>query len=147
MEFYLFRHGFAPLLPGSDFDRMLDESGRKEVLASARLLAGIPFELLVCSPLVRAVQTAELIADEIGFRQSLQLWPEASPDGRLQLLLDRLQASGCERILLVSHQPLVSNLVEHLSGARIYMDTAAVLGLRMDLIGADCGEIIFRGLK
>jgi phosphohistidine phosphatase len=147
MELYVFRHGFSPVHTGADFHRELDATGSAEVISSAELLSGIAFDLLLCSPLVRALQTAELISQTLGFERPVQVCPDASPDGKLAVLLDRLAAIQAERVILVSHQPMVSNLVEYLTTERVFMGTAAVLGLRMDIVDASCGEIFYRGLR
>jgi broad specificity phosphatase PhoE len=44
----------------------LDELGRRQAAANARLLAGLGVELIVSSPLDRARQTATIIAEHVG---------------------------------------------------------------------------------
>ncbi|OOB91451.1 hypothetical protein B0T42_05915 [Rathayibacter sp. VKM Ac-2630] len=47
-------------------DLPLDEEGHREALAAALALAGDPWTRVVCSPLVRARRTAEIVAAELG---------------------------------------------------------------------------------
>src|SRR5947209_912003 len=87
MKIYLVRHGDA--VPeedaGSDRDRWLSPRGREAARILARLLREQRLELdaILCSPLPRAVQTAELLAhslDYIGAVVSLRcLEPSAHP--------------------------------------------------------------------
>lgn len=63
---YIIRHGKtemnkANVLQGRS-DIPLNGEGRKQALEAAELLKGIEFERIFSSPLIRAVQTAEIIA-------------------------------------------------------------------------------------
>ncbi|MCF7935476.1 MAG: histidine phosphatase family protein [Synergistales bacterium] len=64
---YLVRHG-RPVIPGGTKiylgrkDVPLSEEGRNQAAATGRALAGIPFDALVTSGLVRADETGEIIA-------------------------------------------------------------------------------------
>src|SRR3954468_10939017 len=88
MRIYLVRHGDA--VPeedaGSDRDRWLSPRGREAVRILGRLLRESRVEpnAIVCSPLPRAVQTAELLAaglDYISHIASLRcLEPSAQPN-------------------------------------------------------------------
>src|SRR6188768_3630456 len=87
MRIYLVRHGDA--VPedeaGSDRDRWLSPRGREAARILGRLLreTHVAPDAIVCSPLPRAVQTAELLAtslDYIGHIASLRcLEPAAQP--------------------------------------------------------------------
>lgn len=113
MRIYLVRHGDA--VPeedaGSDRDRWLSASGRQHVRALGRLLKEqhVEPDAIICSPLPRAVQTAELLAnamDYIGVVTSLRyLEPSAHP----RMAATELQNFGAS-VLLVSHEPFISGL-------------------------------------
>ena len=70
LKLWLARHGEAvdPDLARSDFHRTLTETGRQQLTGLTRWLIDRvePPELILHSPLVRAQQTAETIAAEIG---------------------------------------------------------------------------------
>jgi phosphohistidine phosphatase len=119
VKIYLVRHGDA--VPeeeaGSDRDRWLSRRGRDAVRILARLLREQALELdaIVCSPLPRAVQTAELLAgalDHVGVIESLRsLEPSAQPQVAGQAVLDRGRS-----VLVVGHEPNLSSLGAHLLG-------------------------------
>ena len=89
MELYVFRHGIAEISgPGqSDSARALTDQGRKkvaEVVKTARR-AGFQPSLIVSSPYVRAIQTAEVAVDELKYHghvvRTEALVPHGSPEG------------------------------------------------------------------
>lgn len=67
---YLVRHGQTDLNREGRFrglaDAPLNEAGRAEAAAAARLLRGRDIELILTSPVPRSVQTAEAIAEATG---------------------------------------------------------------------------------
>jgi len=67
MRLYLLRHGAAdwPNWDRSDDERPLTESGKKEMRKVAKFLRAldIPLEEIVSSPLTRARETADIVAD------------------------------------------------------------------------------------
>jgi phosphohistidine phosphatase len=71
VKIFLIRHGHAVDAAEqlSDGERYLTKKGRRAVREVGRALrkAGVAFEAIVTSPLVRAVQTAELIAEQTEF--------------------------------------------------------------------------------
>jgi broad specificity phosphatase PhoE len=71
--FYLIRHGATefnelrpPRLQGRRIDAALSETGRIQAARTAQLLAHVPLQGVYCSPLLRARQTAEAIAESHG---------------------------------------------------------------------------------
>lgn len=122
MKLYLLRHGIAEDAHGGvrDADRQLTSEGRKKLREILRLVRGTGVEpsLILSSPLVRAVQTAEIARDELRYRgdiaQVQSLLPEADPR---QTWADiRVHGSESE-LLLSSHNPLCASLAGYLLGA------------------------------
>jgi phosphohistidine phosphatase len=123
VKIYLVRHGDA--VPeeeaGSDRDRWLSRRGRDAVRVLGRLLReqGLaiesPIEAIVCSPLPRAVQTAEILAEAleyIGVIESLRCFePSGQPKIASQAVLGRGKS-----VLVVGHEPSLSNLGAYLLG-------------------------------
>jgi phosphohistidine phosphatase len=119
MNIYLVRHGDA--VPeddaGSDRDRWLSPRGREAARVLGRLLRDQRIEVgaVVCSPLPRAVQTAELIAamlDYIGAIRSLRcLEPAAHP----RIACTEIAAAG-SAVLVVGHEPSISSIGAFLMG-------------------------------
>ncbi len=122
MELYLMRHGIAAdreSWRGSDADRPLTERGSRRVEEVAKAL-GIfvdRFDRIVTSPYLRARETAEIVAALRGGGRETEL------DGTLAFedpapLLQRLDDSDDERVLLVGHEPCLSSLVSRLVTGR-----------------------------
>ena len=140
MKLYLMRHGpaEAQAASGLDGDRGLTASGRERVRAVAKSLvesgeAPIHF---VTSPLVRAVQTAEivaLVARSDGDANTVEVRRELSPDGNAHAWIPMLSAQGRKRVMLVGHEPDMSSLTSALLGHPFGQgfDKAMVVGLHL----------------
>lgn len=90
---------------------------RKVVRGLARL--GVSLDCVLCSPLVRARQTADLLADGLSGSPSLIETGALTPDGEFQALSAAL--ADCSRfssIALVGHEPSIGELAARLSGVR-----------------------------
>ena len=106
----LMRHGQAEPYADTDAQRPLTPAGHKKVLTSAYALQkeGHLPSLLLCSPLLRALQSAQLVGETLG----LSAQTEERLDGRCsaQELIDfahaQLQKTDC--IMLVGHNPNIS---------------------------------------
>ncbi len=122
MRIYLVRHGEAvPSGYAHDGDRPLTDEGRARVKRTAAVwtAAGEPApELWLVSPLVRAVQTAELYLAAFGQNGPVATSRTLEPAGRLYgviELVDRFSASR-KAIALVGHQPLLGEIAAQLLG-------------------------------
>ena len=113
MRVTLIRHGDAGDDAPRDEERSLTKKGRAEARRVGRALerAGAHFGAVISSPLVRAVQTAEITAAAIGYRGRVQisdrLIPDAFPAGLIGLVT-ALAADGKKSIALVAHEPILS---------------------------------------
>ncbi|MEQ1876046.1 MAG: histidine phosphatase family protein [Bdellovibrionia bacterium] len=114
----------------SDDDlRPLTDEGRQVMAESARRIrkwAGVP-DILVSSKLVRAVQTAEILAKEFGssgFLQIGQLAPDESPMEFLKWLETCVAEKSPRMVCCVGHEPHLSLMVSYfLTGeARSFID-------------------------
>jgi len=120
MRLTLIRHGAADDHAVSDEERALTNEGRATVRRVGKALARrrVRFDAIVSSPLVRAVQTAEIVAASVGHKGDFvvdrALVPEARPQGVLALL----EKLGAERVALVAHEPIMSSLASVLTGRR-----------------------------
>lgn len=124
MDLYIIRHAIAqPLGQKNDFadeKRALTSEGRERMREAARGLRklGVEFDLLLTSPLMRAVETSEIVAAALGLgkkevEQSQNLAPGASAD---ELFAEIKRHTGAESIALIGHQPdlgaLISRIVQ-----------------------------------
>jgi phosphohistidine phosphatase len=112
MLIYLLRHGQAEQRSYADSTRRLTDSGREEArsVACQFLERKLVLDHAWCSPYTRARQTAE---EFIAIVQS-DLVPEngewLTPENRARDVLAILADSDAQHVLLVSHNPLVSEL-------------------------------------
>src|ERR1051326_8942155 len=92
---WIVRHGVAyehdPTRWPDDADRPLTAEGKRSFAAAARGLKRIASkpDLVLTSPCVRAVQTAEILAEYAGWpaaRHATELVPDADPAAALKLL-------------------------------------------------------------
>jgi len=118
------RHGDAEPSAVSDEVRPLSARGRSEVQEVGRaLVAHLGIDRIVASPLVRAQETASLVAacfsHEIQRDTCVGLSPNGIPD---QLIAEFDEGVGS--VLLVTHMPLITELVYALSGKRMAVRTA-----------------------
>jgi phosphohistidine phosphatase len=124
MKLYVMRHGVAEdeAESGADADRALTATGRERTIAVAKKLADVgeaPLHI-VTSPLVRAVQTAEIVAvvTELGKRGgSVETRRAIAPGGDAVRLAHLLAHEGRKRVMFVGHEPDLSALVASLVGA------------------------------
>jgi phosphohistidine phosphatase len=140
MRIYLLRHGIAEDAGGRipDFKRELTGEGRKKLNAVLRMArrAGVQPELVVTSPLVRAVQTAEMAREVLQVEAPVQethvLEPESSPR---QVWGELSGLRNLDSVLLAGHEPLLSSLTAYLLGApslQLHMAKAAMVAIEIE---------------
>ncbi len=112
MHIHLLRHGIAedarPDL--DDHDRALTEDGRRRLgraAAAWQRLVPTP-DVVFCSPLRRARETAAVFVEAVGFRGELRidqaLIPSASPN-TLIAMLEAENLSGTASVAAIGHEP------------------------------------------
>lgn len=105
----------------SDEARYLTETGRQQALTAGTLLgqAGEQPSRVLASPLTRAVQTAELLAQGLGYRGVIESTAGLEPGARLSLFLDALASAPPDDVVLaVGHEPHMSEWSAALLGVR-----------------------------
>ncbi len=141
MKLWLARHGEAidPDHSSSDHARQLTDLGRRQVGQLTRWLLEreeAP-ELILHSPLVRAWQTAETIAGEVGADVMVMEERLLSPGIQTAGLLRRLSDSGANRIVCVGHQPDMSRcLAEMVGGGRHLYAPGTIAGVEFGSVVA-----------
>lgn len=142
MKVYVMRHGPAEddSPTGRDADRALTTTGRDRTRAVARALAEgseAPVQI-ISSPLVRALQTAEIVAAVAGV-DPVEVRREIAPGGDTVALLAELVRAGKRRVMLVGHEPDLSMLVHRLVGKppEQGMLKAMVVGVRCEADAQD----------
>ncbi len=140
MQIYLLRHGIAePSSPGlSDPERALTPEGKKRLRSVLRVAkaAGVQPELIMTSPYRRAVETAEIAAKTLGYKQELVQSSALRPGCAPEEAWDELRAlqAGGERLLLSGHEPLFGYLTGFLlSAPSLLIDVKKGSIIRIDI--------------
>ncbi|MBV8245566.1 MAG: phosphohistidine phosphatase SixA [Candidatus Eremiobacteraeota bacterium] len=121
MKCYFLRHGIADReeWSGPDFERPLTAEGREKMAREAKAIEALDLELdlIVTSPLTRAKQTAQIVADRLNARDRLIV------DERVGLDFDATDVAkivrehtDAEAIMFVGHEPSFSATVSRLIG-------------------------------
>jgi phosphohistidine phosphatase len=139
MEIYFLRHGDAGSAggwKGSDVERPLSKEGtagiEKEASAMARL--GLTPDAILTSPLVRARQTAEIVAKKLRLTRSIVVEERLAPGfatAELRAILEeRRSARG---LLLVGHEPDFSRVVsDAIGGGSVECKKGSLIRVDMD---------------
>ena len=123
-ELYLVRHGLAEERGDAwpdDAKRPLTADGMARMRKAARGLArlGVALDVVLTSPLVRARQTAEILAGAIDPRPSLVNLDSLVPDASYAALVADLEKHARKtHIALVGHEPGIGELAARLIGSR-----------------------------
>jgi phosphohistidine phosphatase len=123
-ELYLIRHAIAEQRGDAwpdDAKRPLTEEGiarmRKAVRGLSRL--GVTVDVILSSPLVRARQTADIVAAGLDPRPSILSADALTPAGTFTALVADLEKHARKsRIALVGHEPHIGEIAARLLGTR-----------------------------
>ena len=119
VRIYLVRHGDA--VPeedsGSDRDRWLSARGREAARILGRLLReqAIMPDMILTSPLPRAVQTAELVAVTIDYLGPIASRRCLEPSAQPHVAATEISGAGAA-VIVVGHEPSISMLGAYLLG-------------------------------
>lgn len=122
----------------SDHDRPLNKRGRRDApnvgrfLKRKRLLPSVVFS----SSAIRALETADEVANWSGFEGDLQLEPRlylAEPETIIEVV--RCACPKAKRVLLVGHNPGIEKLAAGLSGLfkPVPLPTAGLVHIRLKI--------------
>jgi phosphohistidine phosphatase len=145
MEIYLLRHGIAEDRSpgGGDAARRLTDEGREKlraVLERARR-ANVKPSLMLTSPLVRAVQTAEMAAEILRYTGALLQTDALLPESAPQAVWREIQSHRDEdSVLLAGHEPLFSATTAYLLNSptlRIDFKKAGLSRIDMDRVSGE----------
>lgn len=113
---YVLRHGEAEPRAPSDAERRLTAHGKAQVRAVAMAAAARLDNLqrVISSPYRRARETAAELLRALDSSAELVIDPALTPESPLRDLDSLVECGGAGEVLLVSHQPLVGELVRWL---------------------------------
>jgi phosphohistidine phosphatase len=125
------RHTDAQNAPvgGSDADRKLTEKGISDAKKTARSIQPIVKEYsvrLICSPLTRALETAKILGKKLDLAPISEEWVAT---GKLSDLHEAIETLNEEMLLVVGHEPTLSQWIESVSDVRIPMKKGASCAL------------------
>lgn len=144
----LFRHGksdwHAP--HGSDHERPLNHRGVTAAETMGRVLgrAGLVPDRVITSSAVRAKTTIELASAAGGWECVVEVNEDlygTTPGGALKVAAR--VPSDVESLMLVGHEPTLSELARHLTGGHVTVKTATVIGI--DLLIDSWRDVDTRG--
>jgi len=130
MELYLLRHGIATErgreTRGDDAQRPLTSRGRRKMRRVAKAMRGLglSFDLILSSPFLRARRTANIVAEELRLAEQCKLSRHLAPEGNPRNLIRDLKRLhlGSRKVLLVGHEPYLSNLIAILLAGQPVID-------------------------
>jgi phosphohistidine phosphatase len=118
MNLYILRHGIAVEHGAAgyknDNERPLTGKGERKMWAIAEAMKAleISFDLILSSPLVRARQTAEIVAAALKCQKRLELTDTLAPPDSAKPLIQFLADQGAwDDVVLVGHEPFLSRLI------------------------------------
>lgn len=137
-KLFLLRHAKSSWKDASlaDFERPLNDRGKKAAEAMGKYMASqqIDFDLVICSPAVRARETVRLLLKAarrtVPTRFEQRIY-EADTARLLEIITeieDEVKAP-----LMVGHNPGFENLLGVLTGVEEHMPTAALAGITFEL--------------
>jgi phosphohistidine phosphatase len=151
VDLYLIRHaeaGDRERWEGDDAERPLTEAGHEQaqLLAAGLQQRGVTLEVVVTSPLVRARQTAEGVAENWNEpAPELQACADLAPGGKPKKVAKFVTALEAEAVALVGHMPDLGELAGWLLGSRkVTLDfaKAGVALIRFEnAVGKGAGEL------
>ena len=123
-ELYVMRHGVAVEHGSAGFSddskRPLTLEGKQKMKQITAGLVSLGFDIdwIVTSPLLRARETAEVLAEGLGVQIPVDVCEELAPGGSPEALITFLaKQAKRRRVLVVGHEPDVSALAARLIGA------------------------------
>ncbi|HZR26777.1 MAG TPA: phosphohistidine phosphatase SixA [Vicinamibacterales bacterium] len=138
-ELYLIRHAIAAERGEAwpdDAKRPLTEDGIDRMRKAARGLSrlDVTIDLVLTSPLVRAKQTAEIVAAAIDTRPPVTVIESLAPGASYNALMADLEKHARKsRIALVGHEPGIGELAARFIGSRHAIEFKKGAVCRIDL--------------
>lgn len=134
-QLYFCRHAQAGESPRGDFFRELDQEGRQQAITLAKKLhwERIHPDLVLSSTAPRALQTAEIIAERLGYQPRKILTEQAFYEQDFEKLvaflrrLDRIFS----KVLIVGHNPTISDLPSWISGTAVKLSVAGHAAIKI----------------
>jgi phosphohistidine phosphatase len=122
MKLYLVRHGDAESNVGLDKLRKLTSMGIDQSKRIGCYIKDINPEIILTSPYIRAKETLKYINEEAKFPGTkIYESQDLTPFGNIENLILEIEAYNTKSLLIVGHNPLLSNLIYQLTGEDVLM--------------------------
>lgn len=145
MKLYFLRHGQANWehWDRPDDERPLTKKGRKEVenVASALKKLQVRPQEILTSPLPRAVETAQIVADRL--EMEVVTTPLLAPGFGLHSLRQLLSEHPDCDLMFVGHEPDFSFALEQMTGGTVRMAKAGLARVDMENAAEQRGELVW----
>ncbi|MGC1105316.1 MAG: phosphoglycerate mutase family protein [Candidatus Acidiferrales bacterium] len=136
MRLHLFRHGIAidredPACP-SEHDRFLTPKGIAKTQAAAQGLRALSLKpnLILTSPLLRAVQTAEIACEALSYPvKKLRQIDALKSDAKPADLFDELSRLKVDEVICVGHAPNLDQVIAFAVGSHAAVTSLKKAGL------------------
>ena len=119
-----------------DKERPLNDRGRRDAPKMGERLAkrDVKPDLILSSPAVRALSTAEIVAEKLDYRRKDIVVTERLYAAEVDDLLDVIRQLGDELkcVMLFGHNPEFTELAHRLSGEIAHMPTCAIAEFTFD---------------
>ena len=149
MLLYLLRHAEAEPHRADDFSRRLTEKGAKQARAVGDFLSerGIIPELILSSPVLRAKETAAVVAKELNVVAPSEVAWLACGMNPERGLAELAGYAKLDSVMIVGHEPDFSILVAHLldlgSSASVNISKASLTAIELSRPVAGSGVLKF----
>lgn len=118
MDIYFLRHASAGQYSasGDDDKRPIDKAGEQQSHDVGRALAALEFKLdaIITSPLTRAMQTAEIVASELGHKDKLVIDAALRPETSYEAFEELLARYEKKAIMVVGHNPSMTDFLNRM---------------------------------
>lgn len=139
MKLYILRHGLSlsteDAQVATDAERPLSELGRQDIRRVAQKLRDkrASVEMILCSPLTRAQQTAQEAAEVLRPGAGVIVFDPLSNHIPGASLFKAIQESNgkASELLVVGHQPQLGEMVEHLLGKTLDIRPGGIVALEL----------------
>ena len=147
MRIFILRHGIAEdSAKGGDAKRALTDEGKKKMKEAAAGFARLETEMdaIYSSPLVRAVQTAEIVSRAIGHHRKVEIMEQLAPGHGPDAVLKQLKGVKHRTVILSGHQPNCGDLASLLlGGASVEFKKGGICLIETETLEAASGILIW----
>lgn len=136
----LLRHAKTeqPYSGQKDFDRELKDIGISDAIYKGQVFKqkNINFDLFLSSSAKRTTQTAQLVAEQVGYTLRNIQYNEALYLASTRMMLEQINAISDKfnQVLLIAHNPSVEFIAEYLTGENIgFVNTSGAIGIALEV--------------